>query len=593
MKQSSPNPATLSKLKECLGDAAGNAVCHYMTTAIRKDGSRIYPDLDAKVAELTQPHFFSPVPTTPGAYFDIAPVDHFLRFARQVRHIKGSKWAGHRFEPDVWQVVFVIAPLFGWRQDGGLRLRRTLYLEIPKKNGKSTLAAILALYLLTADKEPGAEVVSAAGDKEQAKAVFDVAVNMGKGSPALAKRLRFLKGQITYEEKVSTYKVVSSIGDSIAGMNLHGGVIDELLVQKDRTLVDNIEGATGSREQPLIAYLTTAGLDDPGSVYAEKRTYSERVASGELRDDTWLTVVYTVDDEKRWNDPTVWAQANPGLGISVQLDYLTRKCAQAEASPASQNKFLRDHLNIRTGQVTRWVSVDDWDRSGAAWVYPIEAQLHGQLAYGGLDLASTSDLAALSFIVPGWSVNPENPDEEIQTFSWFLRAWTPRDTIAARQRRDQIPYQQWVDQGYLIATPGNVIDYDYIEQEVYKVAAAFEFRRLHFDRWGSKQIVQHIRDELGYDKVFEMGQGFASMSPAMKETERLILQGRIRHGGNPVLRHALQSLAVKSDPAGNIKPDREHSTGRIDPFVAGAMSIDAWARDPVGRSAYEEDAQTA
>lgn len=587
MSQSSSKSPARVRFEEWLGPDAGPALFDYMTTAVRKDGSLIYPDLEAKVAGIIPPRFFSPVPVAEGAYFDIAPLDKFLRFVRQVRHIKGSKWAGRRLEPDVWQVVFVLAPIFGWRQADGLRLRRTLYLEIPKKNGKSTLAAALALYLLTADGEPGAEVVSAAGDKEQAKAVFDVAQNMGKGSPALARRLRFTKGQITYEEKASWFKVVSSIGDAAAGLNLHGAVIDELLVHKSRTLVDNLEGATGSREQPLVAILTTAGLDDKDSIYSEKRNYSERVGRGDVRDDTWQTVIFTVDEGDKWDDPKVWAKANPGLGISVQFDYLTRKFTQAEASPASQNKFLRDHLNIRTGQVTRWLDVRKFDSSGAQFLHPVEAQLGGKLAYAGLDLASTTDLAALSIIVPLLEVNPNNRDEMIETFAWFLRAWTPEDTLDERAQRDQAPYRQWVEQGYLIATPGNVIDYDHIEDEVYKIANHFYLRRLNFDRWGSKQIIQHVKDELGSSVVFEMGQGFASMSPAMKEVERLILQGVVRTGGNPLIRSAVQSLAVKSDPAGNIKPDRDKSTGRIDAFVSGVMGFDAWARDPSGVSAYE------
>lgn len=580
-------PATLLRLQGWLGDVAGRELYHYMATAARKDGSRIYPDLDEKVAGLIRPRYFSPVPTTPGAYFDIKPVDHFLRFARQTRHIKGSKWAGHRFEPDIWQVVFVLAPLFGWRSENGLRLRRTLYLEIPKKNGKSTLAAVLALYLLTADNEPGAEVVSAAGDKEQAKAVFEVAMNMAKGSPALAKRVRFTKNQITFEARASWYKVVSAEGESKAGLNLHGGIIDELLVQKSRLMVDNIEGATAAREQPLIAYLTTAGLDDPGSIYAEKRTYSENVGLGNIDDDTWLAVVFTIDDDDRWDDPKAWAKANPGLGISVSIDFIKRKCEEAKASPAAQNTFLRDRLNVRTGQVTRWLNVDHWDHSGSFWPYPIEESLRGSIAYAGLDLANSSDLAALVVVVPKWEVNPEDRDEMIETFATFVRAWTPLDTLEERETRDKVPYQQWVDAGLLIGVPGNVIDYDDIEDEIFAMATHFELRRLHFDRWGSKQLIQHVRDELGHDKVFEMGQGFQSMSPALKETERLVLKGILRHGANPLLRYAVQSLAVKKDLNENVKPDREKSSGRIDPFVALVMGVDAWARDPSGLSAYE------
>ena len=300
-------------------------------------------------------------------------------------------------------------------------------------------------------------------------------------------------------------------------------------------------------------------------------------------------MIYAAGADDDWKDPAIWAKVNPGLGVSVQADYLARRAAQAQASPASKNTFLRDHLCMRTGQVTRWLDVQRWDESGKLWPTPLEAELRGAVAFGGLDLAATTDLAAFTFVVPIWEMDPDRPDEMIETLAWYCRAWTPADTLEERQDRDMAPYRQWVEEGWLSATPGDVIDYDTIEAEVFALAEHFDFRRLHFDRWGSKQLAQHLADEIGHDIVWDMGQGFASMSPAMKEVERLILQGRVRHGGNPLLRSALTHLAVVSDPAGNIKPDRSKSTGRIDPFVAGAMAIDAWSRGVTEVSAYERN----
>ena len=586
----SSTPAEL--LTEWLGPVAGPVVYEYLTTTVKKSGSLRWPDADDEILATVVPRFHSPAPTRAGAYFDIAKVDHFVSFCRVAHHVKGKyARAGKRLELDFWQIIFVAAPLFGWRKADGTRLFSTLYEETAKKSGKSTFAAILALYLLTADGEPGAEVVCAAGDKDQARAVFDVAVGMTTTSKWLSKRIRPLRNQITYEHTRSWFKVLSAEGDTKAGLNLHGAIIDELLVQKGRTLVDNLENATAAREQPIVAYVTTAGIDDPGSIYTEKRDYAEKVSTGVLVDPSWLVAIWTLDDADDWRDEKVWHKSNPGIGKSVSMDYLRKRCAQAIASPSAQNTFLRDHMNVRTGQHTRWLDVNRWDQSGSQWVYPQETLLRGAIGYCGLDLASTTDLAALSIIVPEWVPNPENPDELIETLCWFLRAWTPEDTVDERERRDRAPYRQWVNEGLLIATPGNVIDYDSIEEEAFKIADYYEMRRLHFDRWGSKQILQHLQ-EGGLD-VFEMGQGFGSMSPAMKEAERLVLERRVRHCGNPLLRYAVQSLAAKQDPAGNIKPDRDKSTGRIDPWVSGIMGIDAWARDSSGVSAYEVTSETA
>lgn len=582
-----PNSSAELRLAELFGPEAAGKLYRYLAGARTKAGAARYPELDKQILGASAPMHFSPIPNVEGCYFDPKFLDRFLRFCRKLRHIKGSKWAGRRLEPDMWQVIYVLAPLFGWRQADGLRLFRTLYLEIPKKNGKSTLAAALALYLLTADGEPGAEVVSVAGEKEQARAVYDVAKNMVFQAPALSKRLRPLKDQIVYESKASWYKVMSADGDTKAGLNLHGGIIDELLVQKTRDLVENIEASTAAREQPLIAFLTTAGLDTVGTIYHEKNLYSIRVAEGEIVDPTWLSVIYTVPRDADWTDPKVWAQANPGLGRSVQLDFLKRKCDQAQASPLAQNKFLRDHLNIKTGQVTRYIDVRKWDRSGAAWLTPEFHDLEGSVAYIGIDLASVSDLAALSLIVPEWVPNPENRDELVETLAWFLWAWTPLATLEERQRRDQIPYGQWVADEYLIGMEGDVIDFDPIEQTAVELSEMFEVRRVHVDRWQAHQITVHLQAEA--INVWPMGQGFASMNSPMKTMEKMILQGRIRHRGNPLLRHAIQSLAAATDAAGNVKPDRKNSTGRIDPFVSGVEAVDAWTRDTVGKSAYEVD----
>lgn len=588
-------PASHPALDAVLGPHAGAGLYAYLRTAVDGAGMLLHPALDAELDDLIPPRFLSPPPAPAtvrelGLVFDLNELDRFLRFSRKLRHVKGSKFAGRPLELDLWQVVYVAAPLFGWRRADGTRLYRTLYLEVPRKNGKTTLAAALALFLLTADREPGAEVYAAAAAKDQARLCFDPAARMAEKAPALTgakdPRLRVLANTITYERTGSFFRVISAEADLQHGLNVHGGVVDELHVHKSRDLLDVIETGTGSRDNPLIVIITTAGVDDPGSIYTERRDLAEKVGKGELEDPELLGVIFTIDEGDDPFEEATWRKANPGYGRSLQPAYIARMARAAKNTPAALNTFLRLHLNVKTGQVTRWVPLEKWDRSGARWIRPHEDDLAGRTAYAGLDLASSTDLAAAALVIPRWEPDPDDPDVDVEVLDVIVRAWTPADTLSERARRDRAPYEEWVKKGYLLTSPGEVIDYDEIELELFDLADTFEIERLNFDRWGSKQLVGHLRDG-GLD-VVEMGQGFASFSAPMKETERLILEGRISHGENPLLRWAVGALSVKQDAAGNIKPDRDKSTGRIDPFVALVMAVDAWSRDTRGESVYED-----
>ena len=357
--------------------------------------------LAAELKELGSPRWATPMPSTKaraaGAYFDVGEVDRFLRFCHKLRHIKGRQFARRPFDPDLWQTVYVIAPLFGWRRADGTRLYRMLYLEVPRKNGKSTLCAAMALFLLTADGEPGAEVISAARDKAQARAVFGVASKMATAAPALRRRLHIADrlGRITYTRTASEYRVISSDkgGLSKHGMNLHAAVIDELHVIADRELITTIETGTGSRVQPVIAYITTAGVPSESPVWADKRDLVVKISDGTVADPGMLGVIYAADpnvvETGAWRKPETWKQANPGYGISVGSEYLATAAARAEISPADLNGFLRLHLNVPTESIAGWVPVPIWDRSASI---VDEADLAGEPCYGGLDLASSLDL---------------------------------------------------------------------------------------------------------------------------------------------------------------------------------------------------------
>lgn len=550
------------------------------------------PALAAELAELAPPRWASPAPPAKaqaaGVYFDVAEVDRFLRHCLNLRHIKGRRHAGRPLRLDLWQIVYVVGPLLGWRNADGTRLYRTLYLEVPRKNGKSTLCAALALYLLAADREPGAEVVSAARDKDQGRAVFDVAAFMALASPALRRRLNVQRrgGTITREATNSSYRVLSAdkAGASKHGLNLHGAVVDELHVITDADYIGTLETATGSRDQPLVAFITTAGIPGESPVWEDKRAAAEKVAERVVEDPTLLVAIWAGPDDAEltgsWSDPAVWKASNPGYGTSLRPEYLEAEAAKAKASPSRLNRFLRLHLDVPTDSVTGFVPVPTWDRTASM---VDEGDLEGRRAFGGLDLAATVDFASLALVFP---------DDDDELLDVVMRFWTPADTLTQRAHRDGADYERWAREGKIIATPGEVIDYDLLEGEVTTLAAPgrgrFDVAAINYDPFGSPQLREHLT-AAGIE-LHEMRQGFLSMSAPMRELERLVVAKKLRHGGHPMLRHNIAGLKVAQDPAGNIKPDRKHSTARIDGAVALTMAIDAWLRSlaTTRPSVYEE-----
>ena len=563
----------------------------------------LYPDLEAELDRCVPPMHVSPVPNRElrrkhGIRFDPDEVVRFLSFARRLRHVKG-RWAGHPLVPDLWQVIYVLGPVFGWRQRDGNRYFRELFLEVPRKNGKSTLSSAIALFLLMADSnlragryfEPGAEVYAAATTTAQAKNVFRPAEQMARRSPALADRLGIqTDAALIYERTLSRFEVISgdpAKAEEKMGGNVSGAVIDETHVHRDARLIETIESGTVGREQPLVAHLTTAGSDVEGTIYAEKHDLAVAIAEGKVREVRTWAVVYSIPEElaERWDDPEVWQAANPGLGISVSVEYLEDAVVKARRSERKRLAFLRLHLNVRTSTVSRWVDLELYDR-GAAHLAAPWPKLRGAVAYAGLDLSSSLDLSALAAVVPLWIPDPDDPDFEIEVLEVVLRCWTPTERIRSRPPRERELFTRWAREGWLTLCPGETIDYDAIELEAFRIADHLSLDRLSFDRWGSKQILQHLRE--GELEVAELGQGFAGISPAMKETEKIIAEGRLRTGGNPVLRYAFENLAVEQDAAGNIKPNRAKSSGHVDPAVAVVMAVDGYARAQFRESAYEE-----
>jgi len=507
-----------------------------------------------------------------GLRFDEGAAQHALDFFKFLKHSKGE-WAGQTFEPSPWQ-QFVVWSLFGWRREDGARRFRTSYLEMARKNGKTTLAAAIGLYLFFADGEAGAEVYTAATKRDQARIAHSEASRMVKASPMLRRRINTFKDNLHVEATSSKFEPLAADYNTLDGLNVHGAIIDELHAHKTRDLWDVIETATGARRQPLLFAITTAGFDRH-SVCWEQHEYACKVLDRIIEDDTYFGMIYTLDEGDDWRDESVWLKANPNLGVSAKLDDLQRKALKAGEAPAALNNFLRLHLTIWTQSETRWMSRETWESCNL----PVDAEgLRGRTCYAGLDLSSTTDLTALALVFP--------PECEGDPYRVLLRFFIPEDSMRERSRRDRVPYDAWVRQGWITATPGNVVDYGYVLAAVEEDAARFDLREVAFDRWGASRIVQEF-EERGIT-VAEFGQGFKSMSPPMKELEKLVLSRQLAHGGNPVLAWNVDNLVARVDPAGNLKPDKEKSIERIDGFVALVMGLDRAIRCGGGGSVYEE-----
>jgi len=506
-------------------------------------------------------------------WFDEAAADRAVSFfSRFLTHSKGA-WAGSKFELEPWQRDDIIRPLFGWKRRDGTRRYRTAYIEIPRKNGKSTLAAGIGLYLVYGDKEPGAEIYSAAADREQAAIVFDQAKTMVEDSQPLSKRSEVYKRSIVVPKIRNSYKVLSAEAYTKHGLNAHGIIFDELHAQPNRELWDVLTTSTGARTQPLTVAITTAGYDRQSICY-EQHDLAKRILEGTAQDDSFFAYIAAADDEDDWTDPKVWAKANPGLGVTIKMDYLEQECERAKLVPAYQNTFRRLHLNQWTNQETRWLDLRAWDKCDS-----LLPDLTGRECYAGLDMASVNDIAALVLVFP--------PQDE-KLFFVLPFFFMPKDELIEKGLRDRVDYASWVRDDWIEATPGNVIDYAAIRKKVNALNEKYIIREIAFDRWGAFQISQDLEAD-GFTMV-PFGQGFGSMSGPMKDLLRLILQRELAHGSNPILRWMADNVVAKQDPAGNIKPDKAKSRQKIDGIVGLIMGLDRAIRNANTQrdSVYEE-----
>ena len=492
--------------------------------------------------------------------FDAAKADQIEQFFRlHLRHVKGE-WAGHPLTLEPWQSKRIIRPIFGSvRRADGLRQYRTAYVEVPVGNGKSTLAAAIALTLLFIDSEPGAEVYGCAGDRDQARIVFGTAKAMVEADPMLMERAEIFRDAITVPSTGSSYRVLSAEAYTKHGLDAHGVIFDELHVQPTRELWDTMVARVRSRRQPLVFAITTAGYDRHSICY-EQYNYAQKVQAGIIVDLTFLPVIYEAPPDADWKSSKVWKKANPNYGISLKTDYFEKQFKTALEIPAAENNFRRLHLNQWTEQAVRWLPMDLWDE-GATPAIDL-AELAGKECWGGLDLASVSDIASLCLVFP---------DEATGECTALWWNWVPREGARRRADRDRVPYFDWAHAGQIIMTDGDVTDYDVIRDTIKTVAETFNVKEIAYDRWNASQLVTQLTGD-GLTMV-PTGMGYASMNAPSKELETLIVGRKLKHGGDPVARWAASNVTAEKDAAGNTKPSKGKSTEKIDPIVALVLAL--------------------
>lgn len=491
-----------------------------------------------------------------GSWYDAEAAERVITFIESFcTHVKGHQGA---FLLEPWQKDDIIRPLFGWKRADGTRKYRTCYIEIPRKNGKSNLTAAIALYLLIAEQEAGAEIISAAGDRNQARIVFDIAAGMIQQNKALAGRCRVLQHAIHF--KTGFYKSISAEARTKHGFNCSAVLFDELHTQRDRELYDVLTTSVAARAQPLIIMLTTAG-HDVNSICYEVHDYAERVAKGELDDPTFLPVLYRATREDDWTKEETWRKANPGFGTICRAEYFEQEVRKCQSNPALLNTFLRLHLNIWTQSETAWISDEEWMRGRSE--LPDDDYLATLPCFGGMDLAATRDLTAFALMFH---------DEKKKRYYLKVHQFLP-EARAATRNAEHVDYRRFERDGDLTITPGNAMDMRYIRDYIIRQADKYQIHSVAFDRKFSTYIVPELVDA-GIEMT-PFGQGFYDMSYPTKMFEIEVIEGNIIHGGNACLRYQMGCVRIDRDPADNIKvtKNRNKNGQQVDGVVASIMAF--------------------
>lgn len=492
---------------------------------------------------------------------------------------------GQPFVLEPWQ-AFIVGSCLGWYGPDGFRRFRTAYIETGKGSGKTPLAAGLGLYGLVADGEPAPEVYSAATEREQAKICFKDAVRMVNAHPELAELVHVQApltggGSLTISDDSATFRPVSSEHKGLDGLRVHIGLIDELHEHPSAAVVDKIRAGTKRRRNALIFEITNSGWDRTSVCWAHHEM-SVKVVDGAEQNDSWFAYVCALDDGDEWTDEACWSKVNPSLGTVLPIEYLREQVRDAQGMPSKENIVKRLNFCMWTEQADRWLDMATWDACSSA---PLTLeQFAGRPCMAGLDGASTNDLFAFVMLF--------GPDAE-GFYDAIPRFWIPKSTLDAkdsgRAEADRLRLQDWASRGYIRVTDGDTTNYDVVEAEILADLKRVQLKRLSYDRWGVTQLVTHLQDALGEERVADFAQSMAMMTAPSKELEKVLRDGKLRHGGNPVLRWMASNAALQHGPNEQIKPDRKRSGDKIDGLIALIEALDGSMRmRSQKRSRYED-----
>lgn len=524
-----------------------------------------------------------------GLHFDEDDAQKAIDFFENVLVLTDGAFAGKPFALQLFQ-KFIVGSLFGWKAADGYRRFRTAYIETGKGSGKSPLAAGIGLYGLTMDDEAGAEIYAAAVTRDQAKILFADAEKMGQGSADLSKELEFTVNNIAHPGSQSYFRAISAEARALDGKRVHMALIDEIHEHPNAMVVDKMRAGTKNRRQALIFEITNSGYDRLSVCY-QHHVYSQQILEGIVDNDEWFAYCCTLDacgkeghqnpvlgceDCDDWRDESVWLKVQPGLDTIMPRKYMREQVAEAIGMPSKLNIVLRLNFCVWTEQANRWLSMDSWDQCAGA----VDAmKLRGRACWLGIDLSSTTDLTAAALVFEA---------DENDVIDVLMYYWVPEDGLRQRVAKDRVPYDVWVREGYIEPTSGIVVDYDAIIERVKEFQAeGYNIRQIAMDPWNATSTATKLM-AMGFEVVY-VRQGYASLNEPSKELERRIMSKGIRHGGNPVLRWNAANIAIESDAAGNIKPNKEHSTERIDGIAAlvDALSVSMVGSD--GVSKYETE----
>lgn len=509
-----------------------------------------------KLVHLACERYFRDVDNSPenGLFFNEREAMRAISFIEKLKHTKGE-WSGQSFKLSPWQ-KFIVRNVFGWLRADGTRRFRSVYVELARKNGKTALAAGIGLFMLYADREDRAEVYSAATTAKQAKICFDEAAAAIRAT-TLRDRIMVQANALVYMERGSKFSPVSSEYKSLDGLNPSCAIIDEYHAHRDSGVYDVLISGMGARRQPLVFIITTAG-DNKFSACFEHRIMCTKVLQGVLSDEATFAFICSLDSEEEWDDEKMWIKSNPNLDVSVKREYLTERVLAAKNKPSEIINTKTKNLNLWTDSANSWIVDEKW----CACHDPNfdDSILLGKECYGGLDLSNVSDLTAFALL---WKI-----DGKYIVKVW---CWIPRDTMMERFRRENISYPQWIQEGWIYCTQGNVLDRRFIEAKIIELSKLYNIKSIAYDRYDSTETVLTLTED-GIT-MSKYGQGFASMSAPTKKLEEIVLANQLEHMANPALRWQMTNVELKKDPAGNIKPDKGAARQKIDGVVALIMAI--------------------